>query len=206
MGKILVFINGAVVLALTLFALYLGLYPREPQVGAMPSLAIVLLSVAGLLVFLHLTPLVFKSLWPPVEFYPNRSTLAKAHGSIAERLKNIDKADAIWVLGQKFYHASEDTHKIRRLLLPDPASDAFKFHTSTGHDWSAEATIADITKLAKQCGAEVRWYDHFIFHSLILADTNKRRGWVHSESVFPHSTNERRPSYTIYRRNATNFQ
>ena len=70
----------------------------------------------------------------------------------------------------------------------------------TGHNWSGERTLREITDLAKKSGAEVRWYDHFIFHSMILADTKKRRGWVHSESVFPYSTTDRRPSYTFYRK------
>lgn len=32
---------------------------------------------------------------------------------------------------------------------------------------------------------------------MILADTNKWRGWVHVESVLPYSTNEQGPNYTF---------
>jgi hypothetical protein len=200
MQRTLGFLNWAVVFGLSLFGVYLGLYPREPQHDAMPSLGIVLILAAGVLALLRIVPMLIGHFWPSVEFFPSRSALITAHGSIAQRLKNIERADAIWVLGQKFYHAAEDTHKIKRLLLPNPDSKTLKFLTQTTQNWTEEEALKDITGLAKAAGAEVRWYDHFISHSIILADTNKWRGWVHIESVFPYSTNERRPSYTIYRR------
>ncbi len=200
MRRTLGFLNWTFIFVATLFAIYLGLYPREPQHDAIPSLGIVLILAAIALGVIQIAPLVIGYFWPPFEFFADRSSLVKAHDIIAVRLKNIDRADAIWVLGQKFYHASKETHKIKRLLLPNPDSETFKFLTKTCHNWAEESTLQQITDLAKKSGAEVRWYDHFISHSIILADTRKWHGWIHVESVFPFSTNEHRPSYTIYTR------
>jgi hypothetical protein len=77
---------------------------------------------------------------------------------------------------------------------------ARRFHVETGPYPEAADMVHTITRLTIASGAEVRWYDYFICHSIILADTNRRRGWVHIESVFPWSTTDQRPSYTIYRR------
>jgi hypothetical protein len=201
MHPVLRFIYAAVSLFLAAWGVYLGLYPREAQASSVSPLAIIMISLALVMVIVYLVPHIYHAIWgPPVEFFPNRSVLQKAHGTIAERLRSIRHTDALWVLGQKFYHAGDDTHKVRRLLLPNPRSENFKFFTSTGPNWSAENTLKEITELAKKAGAEVRWYDHFISHSIILADTDKWRGWVHIESVFPYSTTDQRPSYTIYRR------
>jgi len=185
----------------TVVGWYFNLFPQPTQMNAPPSWIFVVAIIGFLLLMSNIAPWIIRVIrGKDVEFFPNRSILQKTHGTISERLKNIDHADAIWVLGQKFYHAAGDTHKVHRLLLPNPGSETLKFLVSTGHNWTKEETLKEITELAKTAGAEVKWYDNFISHSIILADTDKRRGWVHIESVLPYSTNEQRPSYTIYRR------
>jgi hypothetical protein len=103
------------------------------------------------------------------------------------------------VNGLRYYSEAINTHRVKKLLLPNPDGDALKFHAGTSsHPWQAEE-IKGTTQLAKEAGADVRWYDHFIFHSIILADTDKSSGWVQVESVLPYSQASNRPSYTIYR-------
>ncbi len=99
----------------------------------------------------------------PFEFFPDRNSLQKAHGSLADRLEKVENASAIWVIGQKFYHAEENTDRIKKLLLPNPFGESFKFLISTGPFQEATDMIHKITTLAKNKGAEVRWYDHFLY-------------------------------------------
>jgi hypothetical protein len=131
------------------------------------------------------------------DFFPHRESLIKKYGTLGRRFENASSVSALWVIGQRFYHSDENTDKIKKLLLPDPDGEAFKALIDTGPNVSAGEQLKEITALAKNKGAKVKWYDHFIHHSLIIADIDKPTAWVHVESVFPHSKTEQRPSWTI---------
>src|SRR5262245_57324990 len=68
----------------------------------------------------------------PIEFFPDREALVKAHGTLSTRLENVSSAFAIWVVGQKFYQAEKNTDRIKKLLLPNPDGEAFKSHIKSG--------------------------------------------------------------------------
>lgn len=195
------FIYDASMAVIAVLALYFAIYPQPAQADAAPSWVIAIGVIAVIMLIVRLAPAIMTIIrGQPFVFFSDRTSLQRAHGSLSDRLKNVERASAIWVIGQKFYHDQENTHVIKKLLLPNPDNPAFKFQIDTGPNQSAGVLVRQITELAKKAGAEVRWYDHFISHSIVLADTDKRRGWVHIESVFPHSTTSQRPSYTIYRR------
>lgn len=131
------------------------------------------------------------------QYFPNRESLTRVHGELASRLKPVANADAIFVVGADFYHAGQSTHVIRRLILPNPEDDAFGYYLKSVGQEATKDLVKEITNLAKSKGAKVRWCKHFICHTMVLADVDKSSGWVHIESVFPHSLPKQRPGYTI---------
>lgn len=134
-----------------------------------------------------------------VEFFPDRNTLVRAHGTLGQRLASASSASGIWVVGQKFYHADENVSVMKRLLLPNPDGVSFIYSAEPYHPEIAEY-IRHATNKAIESGTRVRWYDHFVFQSIMLVDTDKPSGWVHVELVLPHSKVERRPGFTVYKR------
>jgi hypothetical protein len=135
-----------------------------------------------------------------IEFFATRPDLVAARGSLAQRFKGASTAYGIWVIGQKFIHEDEDLHTLKKLLLPDPNDESLKYHSKvSGHDETV-ALIAGITKRAIEKGIKVKWYDHFIFNSLLLVDPDKPEGYAHIETVLPFSKVNQRPSVTIYKK------
>jgi hypothetical protein len=134
------------------------------------------------------------------EFFPDRNTLNRVHGTLADRFAHVSSVSAIWVVGSKFYHAQTNAGVVKRLLLPNPDGDIIKYHAGTVEHAMTMTLIREATELARTSGAKVRWYDNFIFHSIILADVDEPSGWIHVESVLPYSKPEMRPSYTVYKR------
>jgi hypothetical protein len=199
------FFRDIVLVACAVIAAYFAAFPAASISGTaaaapMPWWVAGIGLLAIVLFIVRVIPVAARVIRPPFEFFPDRTSLQRAHGSLADRLEKVETAWAIWVIGQKFYHAEENTDRVKRLLLPDPSGESFKYHIGTGPYADAVSMVNGITNLAKAKGAEVRWYRHFACHSIILADVTKRNGWVHIESVFPYSTTDQRPSYTIYRR------
>jgi hypothetical protein len=135
-----------------------------------------------------------------VEFFPTRHDLRERGGTLDKRFKNVESVFAIWVVGQNFFYSGHETRAVKRLLLPNPESQAFKDFVKSGPHPSAVISVREVAVFAKSKGTEVRFYNSFISHSLILADPDKETGWLHVESVLPYSRTEYRPSYTIYKR------
>ena len=134
------------------------------------------------------------------DFFPNRPSLIAAHGSLADRLRGTSTVCGIWVIGQKFFHAGENLHVVKRLLLPHPDGDSFQFHSKVSNHADTIEYVRGITKLALKSGTKVRWYEHFIYQSILLVDTDKPEGWVHLETVLPYSKPDHRPSITVHRK------
>jgi hypothetical protein len=132
-------------------------------------------------------------------FFPDRPTLQMAYGTLANRFVGVSDVDALLVVGVKFYRAQANLDKIKRLLLPNPDGETLKWFAETINGKDTSRVIKETTKLALKAGAKVKWYNHFNFHSMILADTDKPSGWAHIETVLPYSQPERRPSYTVHK-------
>jgi hypothetical protein len=135
-------------------------------------------------------------------FFSDRDELARAYGNLAKRFEGHTNVSALWVIGIKFYDDGENLGVIKKLLLPNPNNDALKYLVNTVQRKRSAEFIKDVTKRAKANGTRVRWYDNFIFHSIILADVDKPEGWMHVESVLPHSRIIKRPSYTVFKRHS----
>ena len=132
------------------------------------------------------------------EFFPDREALRHySHGSLAKRFANVTSVSAIWPVGRNFYDEGENLSVVKELLLPNPGGRAIKYLVQTVDREDATEFIKATTLKARKNGAKVKWYDHFIFHSIILADTDRPTGWMHIESVLPFSQTMRRPSYTV---------
>jgi hypothetical protein len=131
------------------------------------------------------------------QFFPDRASLHRAHGTLAKRFAGVSSVSALWVVGQKFYHGDESIGVLRELLLPNPDGNAIKYLAKTVARPDISRDIRSTTQMALKSGTNVRWYDHFIFSSIILADIDKPSGWMHIETVLPYSKPERRPSYTV---------
>jgi hypothetical protein len=130
-------------------------------------------------------------------FFPDRGALHRTHGTLAQRLANVSSVNAIWVVGQKYYHAGEHLGVVTKLLLPDPDGEAVNYYARVSNHPEVVKYIKDATSRAWAAGTKVRWYQPFIFSSIVLADTDKPTGWVHIEIVLPYSRPEKRPSFTI---------
>jgi hypothetical protein len=112
---------------------------------------------------------------------------AKDHANLVEMFntKGVSSVYAIWVVGSKFLDDGEKLDVLKELLLPNPSGRAIQYLAVTVNREQMINLIKDTTKKAIDAGVDVRWYDHFIFHSIILADPDKQTGWMHIESVFP---------------------
>jgi hypothetical protein len=135
-----------------------------------------------------------------VEFFPDRDTLHRAYGSIGARFSRVSSVDAIWVVGLVYFLSGERTGVVKRLLLPDPEGTALRHVMETANVAETIKNIKDVTAAARKGGTKVKWYDNFLYHSIILADLDKPSGWIHVESVFPYSKSMKRPSWTLSKR------
>jgi hypothetical protein len=134
-----------------------------------------------------------------VEFFANRNLLQRAHGTLGSRFAGATKVSAILVVGHKFYISGDKIGAVKELLLPDPDGKAIKRFAETTERKDTTRAIKEVTRIARKNGAAVRWYDHFVCHSVLLVDVEKPTGWVHVEMVLPYSTHDKRPSYTLYK-------
>jgi hypothetical protein len=137
-----------------------------------------------------------------VEFFPDRDALQHCYGSLPARLSNVSTAYVIWTVGHDFYAAGEHLDVVKELLLPSPDGEAIKFFGESVDREAISNEIREATKLAQKKGAKVKWYDHYIFQSTILADVDKQSGWIHIELVLPYSKRLKRPSFTIRKSNS----
>ncbi len=55
--------------------------------------------------------------------------------------------------GLAFYAAEVNTDRIKRLLLPDPNGEGFKFHMGTTAHKAQDEAVREATRLAKRAGA-----------------------------------------------------
>jgi hypothetical protein len=133
------------------------------------------------------------------EFYPDLATLSYSTGTLANRLVGVSSVSAIWVVGQDFFYSGTEVSVVKRLLLPDPKGHAINHALKTTNVAQTVEYIKHTTAAAQRASTKVKWYDDFIYHSVILADTDKPTGWMHVESVLPYSRWDKRPSWTVHK-------
>jgi hypothetical protein len=134
------------------------------------------------------------------QYFPRRAYIDKEHESLGLRFANVSCVWAIWPVGAKFFHARQQTHVMKRLILPHPESESAKFFfKSTGQGQRVRDLIREATEQAYAAGAEVRWCPQFLYNAITLVDYDDPMGWAHVESVLPFCITDNRPGYTIYK-------
>jgi len=134
-----------------------------------------------------------------VKFFTNRNVLQRTHGTLGSRFAGATKVSAMLVVGHKFYISGDKIEAVKELLLPDPDGKAIKHFAATTERKDTTRVIKEVTRIARKHGTAVRWYDHFVCHSMLLVDVERPTGWIHIEMVLPYSTHDKRPSYTLYK-------
>jgi len=133
-------------------------------------------------------------------YFPRRACIDKEHESLGMRFANASSVWAMWPVGAKFFDARQQTHVVKRLILPHPESESTKFFfDSINQGQPVRDLIKHVTERAYAAGADVRWCDHFLYNAITLVDYDDPMGWAHVESVLPFCITENRPGYTIYK-------
>jgi hypothetical protein len=132
-----------------------------------------------------------------LNYFDNRALLSKKFGTLPERFRQTRKVDALFLVGGDYFYNNPRMNDISRLILPDPTSKSFEFFANAVPQVLTGELIREITKTAQVHHIPVRWSKEFLFHTMILADTDKDTGWVHVESVLPYVMRDERSSYTI---------
>jgi hypothetical protein len=134
------------------------------------------------------------------ESFQTRRALDKKYPTLGDRLKGVSTVWAIRAVGARFVDSPAQKGAVKRLILPNPETDAAKFYFRSIDQEHARALIKPTTLKAIRSRIEVRWCNHFLFHSITIADPAGQNGWAYVEHALPHCTTEERPGYTIHRR------
>jgi hypothetical protein len=130
-------------------------------------------------------------------FFPSREALTKAR-DFEEFLGTAESIDAIYVVGRSFIrNHSNRFGRFRRVIFPDPTSKSFLFYEAGTGEPNLAEYVRRSTFACREIGIKVRWCPEIIQHSVLIADSDKRTGWVHVELVMPCSKANTRPSVTI---------
>lgn len=133
-------------------------------------------------------------------FFPDREALRSVWSTLPARFDGVASADAIFMTGHELYRGTENLHVVKRVLLPNPTNTgALKWFCETVDSGDSITAIREMTRRAQKAGAKVKYHPHFMFHSMILADTDRPTGWAHFELILPYCNRDRRPSFTIYK-------
>lgn len=130
-------------------------------------------------------------------FFTNRNTLERENGKLGARFAAAKHVDALWIKGGSFYDENENTHVVKRLILPDPESESIRFFAQSVDQEDIGSVIRAVTEKATRVGAKVKWCKEFPGVSMNLVDTGRENGWTHVEVVLPFSKPNDRPSFTI---------
>ncbi|MHC2335254.1 hypothetical protein [Bradyrhizobium sp. USDA 4454] len=139
------------------------------------------------------------------DFFSSRVALEQ-HRSFDDLIGSTEAIDAIYITGRSFIrNDSKRFRRIRRLILPDPRSDSFRFYEqSTGEPNLAESVLRATAVCRDDIKIEVRWCEALVQQSVLIGDSDKSTGWVHVELVAPFSKANSRPSFTVTRRRFEN--
>jgi hypothetical protein len=131
-------------------------------------------------------------------FFASRAALEQ-HRSFDDLIGSTEAVDAIYVIGRSFIrNDSKRFRRIRRLMLPDPRSESFKFYEqSTGEPNLVDSVMRATAVCRDDIKIEVRWCEELIQQSVLIGDSDKRSGWVHVELAMPYSKANARPSFTV---------
>ena len=133
------------------------------------------------------------------EFNVNRDALSKRR-NISQILEEADSVWALWNTGQDAWrrHLLRNP-KIKRLILPDPHSDAIQLLASgrgrQHHELMTEITFT--TNEAKAGGIPIKWFFGLIGNTMTFVNPESGHGWVQVEVVFAPMESQTCPSFRI---------
>jgi hypothetical protein len=161
-----------------------------------------LASGIGIIIFVILCCLAFfagsiYSKWNNPELFLDRTKLDKVFRG--DPLAEVETAHCVFLLAQKFLERS-DSHKVKKLILPDPDSETVEYLRST-LDYSQDLRqhLRSVIAGARKKNIDVRLVSHFSGTSWWIGDRDKTDPFVHIEIIFPHMTRPDRPSFRVYR-------
>ncbi|MGY8678574.1 hypothetical protein Q2941_12300 [Bradyrhizobium sp. UFLA05-153] len=138
-------------------------------------------------------------------FFASRTALEQ-HRSFDDLIGSTEAVDAIYITGRSFIrNDSKRFRRIRRLILPDPRSDSFRFYEqSTGEPNLVDSVLRATAVCRDDIKIEVRWCEVLVQQSVLIGDSDKSTGWVHAELAVPFSKANSRPSFTVTKRRFEN--
>ena len=137
------------------------------------------------------------------EFCSNRAKLDQLRDQETQ-LRRADAIDAAWASGIKAAKESKEIHRIRRLILPDPDSDSFKwFVDSLPSRVRLRNDVLETTRLIQDNHAsttKIRWSKQFVGASFMIGDSDQDSGWLHFEIVMAFCPATERPRFNLLKR------
>lgn len=133
------------------------------------------------------------------EFNIDRDALSKRR-NLNQILEEADCVWALWNTGQDAWrrHLLRNP-KIKRLILPDPHSDALQLLAS-GRGRQHYELVTEITATtgeAKEGGIPVRWFFGLIGNTMTFVNPESGHGWVQIEVVFAPMDSQTCPSFRV---------
>lgn len=133
-----------------------------------------------------------------VEIYSDINDLHDKH-STSILLKSGNEIDALWLTGEGVFTGDKDLLEnrcIKRLILPNPESTLLQnIHSSLGMTknlFDYKKDINNVSKIALNYGAEVRWYSEFTGVSLTIVKRKGKSKYIHLQPCIPHEDSSKR--------------
>lgn len=150
--------------------------------------------------------------WPALQdrvvgigLYGNRAALDKAH-PIHRQIQQAITIDGIWLSGRAIFQSNVErsvvAKKVRRVILPSNKNETLRpLARLTGEsDESLEEDLFWTTRYCRENEIEVRWLEEFPAFTVLLANIDGANGWVHIESLLPHTEANQRPVLRVTRK------
>ncbi len=131
-----------------------------------------------------------------IRIYSNRTALNKKQ-SLLDIVKSVETVEACFVTGATIFASEEMRAKVRRLLLPDPESDAFTQYCAMFQDNSSAKNILNTKDKALRANTPVKWTKSPLFNSFLIGDRDKHNAFVQIEFALPGLEQDKRPIMTI---------
>lgn len=131
-----------------------------------------------------------------LQFFADRAELAR-HRSWPELIRSVEELDACLVIGYDAFHAQEQLHKFKRLLLPNPESGSIQNYSRLMGDPGIGDRIREVTQTAQLQKIRTKWVKEFIGYSFLIIDRNGKNPRVHVELAVPGLKIGDRPSFTF---------
>ena len=122
-----------------------------------------------------------------VEFFANRTAL-DVRLPLREIFKEGNRISGYFLSGEGIF--SSDKNRLnytKRLILPKPTgSYVGRLHAIFPQDYlNAPRQIKITTKLAKERGIDIRWFDDFVGMGILFCNPEESNGWAQIEFSIP---------------------